>query len=470
MSVTWREIELLLSELPLEGSRLQGVTQHDFNAITFHFFHPKTRQWSLYTEVGTPRARLHRSTKARAKLSKMQRFVQFLKANLVGFQIQRVMQTPGERFVDLEFTRGEETLHLLLRFYSGAGANIIVTDDSYTILDLLLRRPQRGEASGLSFTLPEAKKSDDTFGVRPWSGRSFNAYIEREYAAEGDAKTLAALYERASARYEKITRSLQARLATLQSGIEQTQTYEQYKHVGDLLSSNQHLLNENQDSISVLDWNTNEELTITLDHTRTPQENIQFYYEMYQRAKGRHENALGELERTKAELSSHQALFERALDRNLESEEALALLTKLVEEPQKEQVAKPSVGLLFHSGEYTLLVGRNAKENDELLRRHTRGNDWWVHTRDFPGGYVFIKYIKDKPPPLEVLLDAATLAILYSKAKKSGKAELYYTQVKYLRRAKGAKLGTVLPTQERNLSVTLDEARLKALLAQGETE
>ena len=31
-------------------------------------------------------------------------------------------------------------------------------------------------------------------------------------------------------------------------------------------------------------------------------------------------------------------------------------------------------------------------------------------------------------------------------------------------------MGTVLPTQERNLSVTLDEARLNALLAQGEAE
>jgi len=144
------------------------------------------------------------------------------------------------------------------------------------------------------------------------------------------------------------------------------------------------------------------------------------------------------------------------------------LLTSLVEESEKEPIVRPSVGLVFQSGAYTLLVGRNAKENDELLRRHTRGNDWWVHTRDVPGGYVFIKYIKDKPPPLEVLLDAAYLAILYSKAKKAGKAELYYTQVKYLRRAKGAKMGTVLPTQERNLSVTLDKARLNVLLAQGE--
>ncbi|NLL24017.1 MAG: DUF814 domain-containing protein [Spirochaetales bacterium] len=468
MSLNWREIELIVSELPLKGSRLQGVTQHDFNAISFHFFHPVHRQWTLYTEVGTPSSRLHKLTRARAKLPKTQRFVQFLKANLVNCLVSEVAQTPGERFVDLTCTRGEDTMHLLLRFYSGAGANIIVTDDSYTILDLLLRRPRRGEASGLSFILPEPKEIDDAFPIRRRTKESFNEQIEEEYAAERNIRTLESLYERATLLYEKKARSLEHTLASLNTRIDQTRDFERYKHLGDLLSSNQHLIREGQTSLSVHDWESGEEVEIPLDPTRLPRDAIQLYYESYQRSKGRYENALGELKRVQEELRAHQATFERALDRSLPQEEALALLTSLVEESEKEPIVRPSVGLVFQSGAYTLLVGRNAKENDELLRRHTRGNDWWVHTRDVPGGYVFIKYIKDKPPPLEVLLDAAYLAILYSKAKKAGKAELYYTQVKYLRRAKGAKMGTVLPTQERNLSVTLDEARLNVLLAQGE--
>ncbi|HNZ95521.1 MAG TPA: NFACT family protein, partial [Sphaerochaeta sp.] len=198
MSLNWREIELIVSELPLKGSRLQGVTQHDFNAISFHFFHPVHRQWTLYTEVGTPSSRLHKLTRARAKLPKTQRFVQFLKANLVNCLVSEVAQTPGERFVDLTCTRGEDTMHLLLRFYSGAGANIIVTDDSYTILDLLLRRPRRGEASGLSFALPEPKEIDDAFPIRRRTKESFNEQIEEEYAAERNIRTLESLYERAT--------------------------------------------------------------------------------------------------------------------------------------------------------------------------------------------------------------------------------------------------------------------------------
>lgn len=81
---------------------------------------------------------------------------------------------------------------------------------------------------------------------------------------------------------------------------------------------------------------------------------------------------------------------------------------------------------------------------------------------------MFIKYLKGKTVPLEVLLDAGNLALVFSKAKKEGKADLYYTQVKYLRKPKGAKAGLVLPTQEKNLSVVLDEGRLARLLLEDE--
>jgi len=65
--------------------------------------------------------------------------------------------------------------------------------------------------------------------------------------------------------------------------------------------------------------------------------------------------------------------------------------------------------------------------------------------------------------PLEILLDAGNLAVFYSKGRNGGKGDLYYTPVMYLRRAKNGPKGLVIPTQEKNLRVTLDEKRLKEL-------
>ena len=80
--------------------------------------------------------------------------------------------------------------------------------------------------------------------------------------------------------------------------------------------------------------------------------------------------------------------------------------------------------------------------------------------------HFFIKTAKGKSVPLETLLDAGNLAVHFSKGKNSSRADVYYTQVKYLRRAKDGPLGLVIPTQEKNLSITKDEGRLKRLLGE----
>jgi len=138
---------------------------------------------------------------------------------------------------------------------------------------------------------------------------------------------------------------------------------------------------------------------------------------------------------------------------------------KAAARPRSPAAGTEAPGLAFSSPPYRILVGRSAKENDELLRHHVRGNDWWFHCRDYPGAYVFVKAPAGKSPPLETMLDAASLAVHFSRAKSSGAADVYYTRVKHLRRAKGGPRGLVLPTQEKNLHVKLDPARIARLKA-----
>jgi predicted ribosome quality control (RQC) complex YloA/Tae2 family protein len=129
----------------------------------------------------------------------------------------------------------------------------------------------------------------------------------------------------------------------------------------------------------------------------------------------------------------------------------------------KQKIEKAHAGLHYEIKGWTILVGRTAAENDELLRHTVKGQDMWLHTRDWAGGYVFIKAQKNKTVPLEILLYAGNLAVYHSKARKNAQADLYYTQVKYLRRAKNGPKGLVLPTQEKNLFIKLDDKKLREL-------
>lgn len=212
-------------------------------------------------------------------------------------------------------------------------------------------------------------------------------------------------------------------------------------------------------------------MTVALDTKLSATENIESYYRKYRKGKTAWERSV---EETKEILAKRREVEERYarmehLAEHGTVEEKRELLTSLASENARTVTQKDpyrdAPGLRFTSGSFTLLVGRNAKENEELLRKWARGNDWWMHTRDTPGGYVFIKTVPGKSIPLETILDAANLALLYSKAKDSGKADLYYTQVKYLKRPKGGKSGLVIPTQEKNIPAKLDEARIKRLFS-----
>jgi predicted ribosome quality control (RQC) complex YloA/Tae2 family protein len=91
--------------------------------------------------------------------------------------------------------------------------------------------------------------------------------------------------------------------------------------------------------------------------------------------------------------------------------------------------------------------------------------DLWLHVRDYSGSYVFIKARRDKSVPLEILLDAGMLAVYYSKARKNSEGNVYYTQVKHLRRIKGETKGLVSPSMEKNLFIRLDDKRLREVLS-----
>jgi predicted ribosome quality control (RQC) complex YloA/Tae2 family protein len=76
---------------------------------------------------------------------------------------------------------------------------------------------------------------------------------------------------------------------------------------------------------------------------------------------------------------------------------------------------------------------------------------------------VVVRLAKGEDVPPETLRDAATLALLYSDLKNSGKGEVIYTKRKWVKKTKGQALGAVIVTQEKSILVTLDRARLEAL-------
>ncbi len=99
-------------------------------------------------------------------------------------------------------------------------------------------------------------------------------------------------------------------------------------------------------------------------------------------------------------------------------------------------------------GNFTLYVGKNAKNNDELTFKFAKPNDIWLHARGIAGSHAIIPLNKNQNVPKSVIEKAASIVAYYSAARKSSYVPVIFTYKKYLRKPKGAAPGEVIVTKE----------------------
>ncbi|MDR2211455.1 MAG: NFACT family protein [Spirochaetaceae bacterium] len=492
MSLNWKEIDCILAELALPGMRVQGVYQGAYDILALQLYgktaYPqmpvKDRPHLIIISISPLACRLHETFRAVPKSRKPLRFAEFLKSRIINSRIEEALQLGKDRIIRLTLRRGEVRYFLYIRLWSNA-ANVILTGEDGTILDAMRRLPKRGECSG-GFYRPEAGLESfrnpsqgelKRYELRDLPGEgSFNSRVDNWYAEHGGRLSLEQLREEVRRLTGRNRERLEGALQRLREKAAEYANAEKFKTYGDLILAQGLKKDPEGKSPQGSRWLEAESFTgdriirIEMDPRKSPAENAGAYYERYRRAKSglgeiQREIALGEKELEQIRLTEAQLLEEQ---NPLRLEGLLARLRRrqgpaLPGTEQKEGAAQKRPGLSFADGEWLIMVGRDAKENDELLRRHVKGNDLWLHVRDWSGAYVFIQRRPGKTVPLEVLLDAGNLALFYSKGRNNGRGDLYYTPVKYLRRAKNGPRGLVIPTQEKNLRITLDQERLKKL-------
>ncbi len=470
MSLNWREIDRILSEIPLQGAIVRQIYQPSHPVLILELYRQGST-FRLLFSLSNPNCRLHLTALKPANPPRPPRFVAFLRARIRGGRIVSCAQLGRDRIVRLEVQKDEERVVLWARLWGGA-ANLLVTDPRGLVLDALYRRPRRGETTGGRFLPeppagePEEDEAGERFQVRELPGPgSFNERVERYYSGLEQALERERLVAQLKSRLSRRENQLLAGLENLARRRAEHGRYEELKHFGELILSHLHRLQPGDRWLSAEDFADPEQrIEIELDPQASPAQNAERYFRRYRKAKTALEHLEQEEQVLHRELAAVQKELESlAVEREPEVLRArLAALSARRLSPPRGKERPP--GLEFGSGPFRLLVGRSAAENDALLRRFVRGNDTWVHARDYPGSYVFIRGPAGKSVPLETLLDAANLALHFSKGRSSGRGDVYYTQVKYLRRAREGKPGLVIPTREKNLHVRLEAARLERLL------
>ncbi len=375
----------------------------------------------------------------------------------------------NDRIVDLSFEHDGETLHLYLE------TSLRWSNLALVLNGKVLGSHRTNERVRIhhEWTAPEGDWANGkgVLDAVPVGERSAHiaklvAQGQKQEFQESEAKEVNALLKNAR-------KKLQRREKAISKDLVRIDESEHLRRQGELLNTMHGRVTAGASSVTVTDyWEDGmPEVEVELDPSRSLQANIDRAFHEYRRMKNAKTKVEARLLATmeEMELLDRLALAYEAGTRDLESLRAELRKLRLTTRPQTKAGAQPAPRIPYRefksSRGTTILVGRNAKDNDALTLRHARGRDIWLHARDVTGSHVVLRQDKGAEVDGQDLLEAAMLAAWFSKNKNDSVIDVMWTHNKHVRKPKGAAPGSVSVAGAANIAIQLDQARVEALLA-----
>ncbi len=208
----------------------------------------------------------------------------------------------------------------------------------------------------------------------------------------------------------------------------QADTYGTY---GNLILANLYQIKPYDTKLKTWDFEGNE-VTIPLPKDIKVNRLSDHYFNLAKRAKNKAKNIHIEKENLQSKKSFYENIH-YAITQAKEPYELELLVPKRGKSQRKKE--KMREGELFWIEDYKVLVGRNAKENQALLKA-AKSNDIWMHTREIPGSHVIIRTDKQNLPD-SVLQAAAKLCVDFS-TDQPGNYLVDYTKRKFVKIQEGS--------------------------------
>ena len=240
-------------------------------------------------------------------------------------------------------------------------------------------------------------------------------------------------------------------ISKIEAVLHKRQDYEKYKLYGDLLLSNLYAAVDYQSQTILFDYNSGKNITIELDSTKTVKENAQRYFKLYSKHKNTKEKStelLNKLCEEKDYLEHVLYSTEKAQNISdlLEIEAELGLCEELPKKKSRTEIQK-----VVLNG-FDVYIGKNNHQNDYIISKIAKEEDYWFHTRLCAGSHVLLK-INNTEPDEKTLYECAKLAREYSSAKQPSKVGVIYTKRKNLKKPPSAPLGYVTYKNEKEIYI-----------------
>ena len=265
------------------------------------------------------------------------------------------------------------------------------------------------------------------------------------------------------------------RLYNIDKKLKECEDMDTYRIYGELITANLYRIpNKNLSEIELENYyDNNNKITIKLDKRFLPSINAKRFFKKYSKLKNalaivseQKEDTLKELDYIESvvyELENCStieevgAIFEEISENDIFKDKKELNTSKKSKIKKSKFTKNKTVSfnpLKYTVDGYTVLVGRNNKENDYLTLKYANKSDIWFHTKDFHGSHTILKIDNNLPFPNDnVLVEVARIAAQHSKAKNSSNVPVDYCEVKYVKKPSGSKPGMVIYSNNKTLNV-----------------
>ena len=264
------------------------------------------------------------------------------------------------------------------------------------------------------------------------------------------------------------------RLESINNKLKDCENMDKYRLYGELITANLYKIpNKNLKTIDLENYYDNNNLiTIPLDERYLPSVNAKKFFKKYNKLKNALEIVSVQKKETLEELDYIESvvyelenatsvgeigiILDEISENDIFKEKTKNLNTKKQSKIKKSNLTKNKNTnfnpLKYTINGFTLLVGRNNKENDYLTLKFAKKTDIWFHTKDIHGSHAVL-ILDNKTLDENVLTKCAEITAYHSKARFSSNVAVDICPIKYVKKPKGAKPGMVIYTNYNTLYV-----------------
>ncbi len=465
---TLKEIVAELDEL-LPGRFLGRVFQLSPASIAIDFHLRQDGLLFISVEPAAPRLYLMKRSvrELERRVLSPSPFVLVLRAALSDAAVSSVTKDDVERIVRVHFSAPSEDvdrpLTTMVAQLTGRSANLFLLDADQNIVHALRRPLGEGQQVGEKYKPPPQSPASISRepiiprGSFPTLSEAVDKYygqVEGEEEFKHAAAKLKDQLRREIARREKLLTNLKKDLAGHGNA-------DEHKRLGDLLLGNMANAKREGDRVTLVDYYAEGQpnIEMTIDENKSLQDAAAEAFARYGKAKravGEIKARLTQVNKEIAELNEKQTKLVAAIaqgDERVLAQFAAGKQKTTARGKLKEGKSIPGTRSYRSSDGYEVVVGRTARDNDNLTFRVARPNDLWLHAGDYPGSHVIVRNASRREIPQRTVIEAAQLAAKFSQASNDSKVIIHYTPRKFLSKPKGSAPGLVRMSSFKTIAV-----------------